>query len=619
MPLNPLKPHYAMENPASVYDEEALTALQLAGRTTAKVNETVEAFNKLETETGAHLKQQDAAIPEKVADEFQKRIKDGTFDNMIDKHVNWLSDRVDNLLGQVSEGSTSGDAELIDARTDANGNQWTNAGNNIRAMQNQTQKLLGAMTIPILEKVEKPSNIGYYDRETGAFMEESNYRCFSVDVTPGEMYRVKTIYGFSSAGAIVTDAQGNVIAKPIDSPYTTKTEEGTTPIVIPENGAKLLVSAYNTGTFNELYKGLYPLLCKVVGYENNLSGLKEYMENATANIGLDNGIFENAGTPVVGWLLGADGRPFESGADDQLLTTIKVAPGEIYHIQSQTWWSKISYAYYNTGDWPVFLGPTSEGGTITRVDTIITIPVGVGYLRVSGIRALGGPSVRRYTGAKTAPLGTWSNLSWCCVGDSLTEVNIRTDKHYFDYIQDKTGINVVNMGISGSGYKKREAEGYAFYQRMNKVPTTCDVVTIFGSGNDGGNEIGNPTDTGTDTLCGCINTTIDKLYEHHPTVKLGIVSPSPWTNQTPDDETCFMYKYSEALRAICERRGIPFLDMFRLTGFRPTAPDGGVNMETHALYFSKDPETTCCHPNELGHKVMSSHFYNFMTSLIGTY
>lgn len=43
--------HYSMNNPASVYDEESLTALELASRAAGKVNEAVEAFNQLEEKT----------------------------------------------------------------------------------------------------------------------------------------------------------------------------------------------------------------------------------------------------------------------------------------------------------------------------------------------------------------------------------------------------------------------------------------------------------------------------------------------------------------------------------------------------------------------------------------
>ena len=48
-------PHYALTSSASIYDEEALTALELAGRTAHKVNECVEAVNDHKTETDETL------------------------------------------------------------------------------------------------------------------------------------------------------------------------------------------------------------------------------------------------------------------------------------------------------------------------------------------------------------------------------------------------------------------------------------------------------------------------------------------------------------------------------------------------------------------------------------
>lgn len=147
--------HYSMSNPASVIDEEALTALELAGRTAAKVNECVEEVNK---------------IPENITNEVQEQIDNGTFEAQIDKHNKVMLDhiietenqmaadlqqaktqmgndlaeteatlgsRLDNLLGAVTEGSTSGDAELIDMRTDVDGNAFASAG---VAVRNQVKR-----------------------------------------------------------------------------------------------------------------------------------------------------------------------------------------------------------------------------------------------------------------------------------------------------------------------------------------------------------------------------------------------------------------------------------------------------------------------------------------------
>lgn len=152
MSVKPLNHHYSMENTASIYDEEAMTALELAGRTTAKVNETVEAFNKLETNTNTHLANQDKTIadrmqaqdnaitkmnnetmPAKVTEEFEKNLDNGTFEDMVNQYAGNLESRVDSLLGTVTEGSTTMDAEVIDGRTDNYGYTRGNLGNSIRA------------------------------------------------------------------------------------------------------------------------------------------------------------------------------------------------------------------------------------------------------------------------------------------------------------------------------------------------------------------------------------------------------------------------------------------------------------------------------------------------------
>ncbi len=209
--------------------------------------------------------------------------------------------------------------------------------------------------------------------------------------------------------------------------------------------------------------------------------------------------------------------------------------------------------------------------------------------------------------------GNWSHIKWACVGDSLTARGSRTTKHYHDYVAEKTGIEVVNMGDSGTGYGKGSDTNRAFYQRIENVPLDTDVVTIFGSGNDGSIalEIGKSTDTGTETLCGCINTTIDNLYAILPTIQLGIVTPTPWVGNEPSNNG-FMARYSEAIVEICKRRGIPCLDLFHCSGLRPN------DANYRELVYSKD-EGNGVHPNELGHKIISSHFYNFLQSLIGTY
>ena len=203
----------------------------------------------------------------------------------------------------------------------------------------------------------------------------------------------------------------------------------------------------------------------------------------------------------------------------------------------------------------------------------------------------------------------WANRKWVCMGDSLTESNSRTSKHYFDYISEKTGIQTVNLGVSGTGYMNRQDLNKAFYQRVADIPEDADVITIFGSGNDLSHPLGTVTDTGTDTLCGCINTTIDAIYERIPLARLGIITPTPWIGSMPSKTTCSMAKYSEAIVEICRRRSIPCLDLYHESNLRP-------DDETfRKLAFSKD-DGSGVHPDEKGHEIIAASFQSLLERLI---
>ncbi len=213
----------------------------------------------------------------------------------------------------------------------------------------------------------------------------------------------------------------------------------------------------------------------------------------------------------------------------------------------------------------------------------------------------------------------WRNIKWAAIGDSLTEINVRTTMHYHDYIALKTGIDVINMGVSGTGYKCTEDENKAFYQRILNVPTDADVVTIFGSGNDlnysamGFNTfaeaLGAVTDSTTDTICGCINKTIDNLYSVLPAVPLAIVTPCPWQSYNPANIGNNMDLYAQAIVEICKRHGIPCLDLYHCSGLRPW------DATFRQLCYSND-DGGGTHPDDRGHKILAPHFESLLETLI---
>ena len=61
--------HYSMENIPSIFDEEALTALELVGKLAAKMHEVIENYNGLDVDIGDKLEEQDGRL-DNMADEI---------------------------------------------------------------------------------------------------------------------------------------------------------------------------------------------------------------------------------------------------------------------------------------------------------------------------------------------------------------------------------------------------------------------------------------------------------------------------------------------------------------------------------------------------------------------
>jgi lysophospholipase L1-like esterase len=305
--------------------------------------------------------------------------------------------------------------------------------------------------------------------------------------------------------------------------------------------------------------------------------------------------------------------PVESGdVVFKVTEKINIDPLNAYLITASAVFGNLFYAIYDKHDnllkYEADLTGTRDGSAIQ--DRLIIAPYKASYILLSQYDQNGIVSSVSQINAVSYNSKPYIGKKWVCMGDSLTEKNLRSTLNYHDYIAEKTGITVVNMGRSGTGYKRTEDEGYAFYQRITNVPTDADVVTIFGSGNDlkFADVLGSPTDKGTDTICGCINKTIDNLLAILPTIRLGIISPTPWVYNQPSDNGT-MCRYADALKEICALRGIPFLDLFRCSGLRPN------DKTFRELAYSKD-EGNGVHPDETGHSLIAPKIKVFLDSLI---
>lgn len=210
--------HYSITNPASIYDEEAMTSLELAGRTAAKVNEAVNEFNRLETETNQHLAEQDQEItnrlknqdtkitnsithiqntlvPTEVTQEVNRHISAGDFDSAIDEYAGNLTNRLENLIAHTPEGSTTLDLEIVDGRLGNGDISYPSIGEAIRGQTTEIKPTRLDLSAGEYRKDEPEKHtrivtgaykhvVGYEIQETAE--QNSNYYTFKVK--PGSVY-----------------------------------------------------------------------------------------------------------------------------------------------------------------------------------------------------------------------------------------------------------------------------------------------------------------------------------------------------------------------------------------------------------------------------------------------
>lgn len=195
---------------------------------------------------------------------------------------------------------------------------------------------------------------------------------------------------------------------------------------------------------------------------------------------------------------------------------------------------------------------------------------------------------------------------WCAIGDSITEGYLAPN-NYVKLLTDNLGLETTNLGNSGSGFKRKEEENKAYYQVVNNIPDDTEVITIFASGNDLNDEegrvVGEITDTSTDTICGCINTTLNNIYAKFPGIRIGIMSMMPWRYTKPGENEKWL-DYNNKIKQICENNSIPFLNMYLESNLRPW------DENFRNLYM-----TDGVHPNDAGTLLFVNRIKDFINRL----
>lgn len=545
--------------------------------------------------------------------------------------------RIDNIVA-LPEGSTQGDAELMDIRVGADGVTYPSAGDAVRGQVSDLKIAINDTFYISFDHGKNRVNnndldIGYLD-ETGKVAYNTGWKttnfCYVKDLT-SIVYSAKVIAtelreAYNLFFMCTYDENKNFISQ-VFTNTTSKTWTVTSDVYYirvcfqPANVELVQIESGTTPTtfedYNFILKNKSVPKSSINSQEIGIDTAKRLTEITTNSLTVD----ITSSLTIFNGYIDKNNGVFYANIDAESTDYLDIFTySDLYVSGSPIYDSNCLYAVYDSEY--TFLGYYKDGITSTDyhfyLNNIISTYPTARYVRFSSIISTGRPMLTLKRPSNISEIlvaigiNNWADKKWVCIGDSLTEENQRTTKHYFNYIFDKTGINVVNLGESGAGYKHPSSvNSKTFYQQVPSVPTDADVVTIFGSGNDlmYNYDLGTPSDSGTTTICGCINKTIDDLVARIPTIQLGIVAPCPWVDFPPYVANNAMERYTEALKTICANRSIPFLDLYRCSNLRPWTSEG------RAACYSKD-EGNGVHPDENGHKILASRFEGFLDSLL---
>lgn len=571
-------------------------------------------------------------------------------ENDLTNKYNELSSRMDSFT-RLQEGSTTGDAELIDGRVGYDGKTYDNIGGAIRGQVSQLSD-----DIDILNKMNSSINSGeelkflpIIDWELGAINTNTGDFESSETITRSKNYlrmyeNFLILFEFlqpekyPNIEVIIyewkNDSLLGIYRKPIIMVKDKKYK-----VVVWDTTREIAITPSNVNEYVNIYMTFTPITF-------------DYLETK-ANM------FEKNGSLEVEGLVGLNGYIFSIS---NCMSTNYIPIKGYRYLKYHTFLSNVgaSIAFYDNGLKPItdLFVVSSESyavemdGTIDFYDDIYS---NVAYIRM-GIfskydtfvcRLYNKNSLEarlvnvetntkqldnRLTNIENNTNKKW-NKTFNVMGDSISSLSIPRPS-WWEIISENTGMRFNNYGMSGTtlahsderhdwvtdnpennppieGYDPEDPStwetGYCFVERVDLMDTSADGVIVMGGTNDSNVPRGPWKGGRIDTFFGALDELIKRLliaYPGKPIIfctmiqRVGSYSvnvPNPTEellNKQDTDILSSMQLRAEAIKLKCKQYGIPCIDLYN---------HSGINSVVEGSYLYDN-----LHPNENGRKRIAS-------------
>lgn len=190
------------------------------------------------------------------------------------------------------------------------------------------------------------------------------------------------------------------------------------------------------------------------------------------------------------------------------------------------------------------------------------------------------------------------------IGDSITEYNYRAKKNWVMYLDDINDTKIQNLGISGTGFAKKDP----YINRIGLINGDVELIGVAVSFNDLNTElpIGEIDDFEEKSLMGYLNRFVAKLLEINSDKKIIFYVQNVWSMYRPGKSRSD--EYISKVEQVCQRKNIDFYTemYYEDKDLRPW------EWENRLLYFTSDNEelgdtglVDDVHPNSEGHRVIA--------------